>query len=809
MHKELKMEGVVALRLKNLLFRDRYMAKKKSVFYFLLMSYTFILLIPVFFCGIVYIIASNEIMDEINRSSIAMLKQMQVAIDSTLDEAQRLSINITNNTKVFKVAGFKAPLQNSDKYAVSELLTELRGYNMTSKCIKNFYIYLKELDMIISPVTVGESKVMHEVLGHQSFIPYEQWHDMLQQQHAMHSIPLAWEDEAGRSDMMVAVMQSIPINAPLKPLGTVVVLIDENELMEMAKSIHGANTGDVLIINKNNEVLAATKNYTKGSLPRYEDLKGDSGVLYLELEGKKVSLFYNTSEVSKLKYIELVPQNIVHQRNIKTRIIMFASILLCLIIGGVAAVILAVKNYNPVKELLKLLSDSNNTINMNQQQNEYHIIQEVIRSTMQEKERLRKKIGDQNLAFRTSYIEKLLKGRIEHKENSLDILASMDICLYSEYFAVMLFHIDDFGDIFSVVEGENAKQRLETVQFVFKNVVEEICGQNHLGIMIDVDDRMVCLINFKPEGIHNAKQDLQRIAEETQEFIGNRFHVSFTISISKAHHMLSGIQEAWEEANEAMEYGLVGGTCKLIQYEDIKISSNDYFYPLDMEYKLVNCIKAGDSSAAVSIIDRIFEANLTKGILSLQMAKCLMYDLICTVIKITEELSSTQKIILPEETELVGKLMNCRTLPGIKILMTKIILQLCEKIQNGKRNMNYRMSDSIAEYIKENFQNANLGLSMIAEYFEITPTYVSRIFKEQIGEGILDYINRIRLEKAKQLMKEGELNISTVAEKVGYTQSRALIRLFKKYEGVTPGKFKDLWNSQQVQDLDIQYNDLT
>jgi len=615
---------------------------------------------------------------------------------------------------------------------------------------------------------------------------------MLQEQHTMQYIPLASEDEEGRSGMTVAFLQSIPINAPSQPLGTVVVLIDENELMKMAKSIHGANTGDVLIINKYNEVLASTKSYGIGSLPGFDDLKGESGVLKLKLGDKKVSLFYYTSEISKLKYIEIVPQSIIDQRNIKIRIIMFASILLCLLIGGIAVVFLARKNYNPLKELLKILPDNNNSIGTNRQQNEYHIIQEVLSNTMLEKDRLTKRIGEQNLSFRTSYIEKLLRGKIEHKENTLDILTSMGINLYSEYFAVMLVYIDDFGDIFSVIKEEDFKETLETIRFVFKNVIEEISSQNQLGIVIEVDNMMACLINFKPEGIKNAKSELKRIAEEAETFINGKFHISFTVSISNVHHMISGIQEAWEEANEAMEYRLVEGNSKLIQYEDKKISGNKYFYPLEMEYKLVNCIKAGDSPAAIDIINKIFEENLTKDILSIQMGRCLMYDLISTVIKLAEELSSTYNISLAEETNLIGKLMNCKTLQSIKILMTNIILQVCQKVQNGKKTMNYRMSDSIAEYIKENFDNVNLGLANIAEHFEITPTYVSRIFKEQMGEGILDFINKTRLEKAKQLLKEGECNISTIAEKVGYTQSRALIRLFKKYEGVTPGKFKDI-----------------
>lgn len=780
------------MKVYDLLYRYRHNSRKKSVFFFWLFSYALILIIPVFFSGVVYFISSREINDEINRSGIAMLKQMQVAIDSTLSEAQRLSINLTNNKKVLKVASFRKPLENAEKYAITELLMDLKGYNTTNQCIKSFYIYFKGMDNIVSPVTAGDSRAMYEALGHQGLIPFDEWHDLLQEQHTMHCISISSEDEDGKSSKMVAFLQSIPINAPLQPQGTVVVLIEENELMKMAKSIHGANAGDVLIINKNNEILASTRSFERESLPSFDELQGESGVIQLELEGKKVSMFYNTSEISKLKYIELVPRSVVNARITKIKIIMFASILLCLLIGGGTAIYLAIRNYNPIRNLLKFLGDNNKTIVTNHQHNEYRIIQEFLSSSMLEKDRLIKKIGEQNLSFRTSYIEKLLKGKIEHKENTLDILSSMGINLYSEYFAVILVYIDDFGDIFSSIDEEDFERTLETVKFVFKNVMEEISSQNQLGIMIEVDDMMACLVNFKPEGIQNAKEELKRIAGESQSFISDKFHISFTVSISNVHHMISGIHEAWEEANEAMEHRLIEGSRKLIQYQDKVPSHNLYFYPLEMEYKLVNCIKAGDSTAALDIINKIFEENLTKEVLSIKMAKCLMYDLISTVVKIAEELSSTYRISLLEETDIIGNLMDCKSLPSIKELLISIILQACEEIHDGKRSVNYSMGDRIADYINNNYDNINLGLFNIAENFEITPAYVSRIFKEQMGEGILDYINKLRLARAKELLKEGGFNISAIAEKVGYAESRSLIRLFKKYEGITPGKYKEI-----------------
>ncbi|HHV96122.1 MAG TPA: helix-turn-helix transcriptional regulator, partial [Clostridiaceae bacterium] len=70
--------------------------------------------------------------------------------------------------------------------------------------------------------------------------------------------------------------------------------------------------------------------------------------------------------------------------------------------------------------------------------------------------------------------------------------------------------------------------------------------------------------------------------------------------------------------------------------------------------------------------------------------------------------------------------------------------------------------------------------------------YISKIFKDTMGEGIQDYINKVRLNKAKALLLGENENLECIAKKVGYTNSNGLIRVFKKYEGVTPGQYREI-----------------
>jgi YesN/AraC family two-component response regulator len=73
----------------------------------------------------------------------------------------------------------------------------------------------------------------------------------------------------------------------------------------------------------------------------------------------------------------------------------------------------------------------------------------------------------------------------------------------------------------------------------------------------------------------------------------------------------------------------------------------------------------------------------------------------------------------------------------------------------------------------------------------ITPQYLSRFFKQETGENMVEYINRLRIEKAKYLLSEKDLSILNVSEMVGYGNDRNLNRVFKQREGITPGKYRE------------------
>ena len=98
-------------------------------------------------------------------------------------------------------------------------------------------------------------------------------------------------------------------------------------------------------------------------------------------------------------------------------------------------------------------------------------------------------------------------------------------------------------------------------------------------------------------------------------------------------------------------------------------------------------------------------------------------------------------------------------------------------------------------YIQDNFRNQDMNISAISGYFDLSPSYLTRIVKAQTGQNALDYIHSLRIAAAKDLMQTTKLNLQQIAEQVGYGTKLNIIRAFKRYEGVTPTAWKDALSS--------------
>lgn len=102
---------------------------------------------------------------------------------------------------------------------------------------------------------------------------------------------------------------------------------------------------------------------------------------------------------------------------------------------------------------------------------------------------------------------------------------------------------------------------------------------------------------------------------------------------------------------------------------------------------------------------------------------------------------------------------------------------------------NAGLVDKINLYIESNYSR-EITLGNLAETFYISPNYLSSVFNEKNGMSLKDYVNRLRIDKAKQLLKDTDLKISEISRKLGYSQMSYFGSVFRKLEGCTPKEFR-------------------
>jgi len=98
----------------------------------------------------------------------------------------------------------------------------------------------------------------------------------------------------------------------------------------------------------------------------------------------------------------------------------------------------------------------------------------------------------------------------------------------------------------------------------------------------------------------------------------------------------------------------------------------------------------------------------------------------------------------------------------------------------------------IVEYVNHNYYKNDFCLGKIAEEFNVTTSYISTYLKKATGQNFTYYVSSLKVEKAKALLRSTSMCIKDISDDLGFTHPKHFIRLFKQFEGTTPGSYRKL-----------------
>ncbi|MFK7692040.1 helix-turn-helix domain-containing protein [Paenibacillus sp. HJGM_3] len=757
---------------------------KRSVIVTWLISYISVLLVPMMISGAVYAATWHVVESEVTRANESLLQQTEQAIDSNLRGIERLSVEIALNKQVAAFINATKPLTDNDYYELYSIANTLRVYKMANEYIEQIYLYYKNSDTVLSTRDHIDSRGLYEMLRQREDMSYEEWKAFFDKRYMQEYAPVRMKD-GNQTEKAVMYAKSVLLDNPDQPGAVILFVIKDSKLLENTTSSNGSA---VAVVDKMNRLVATTDAGSDAYPVPYDRLTEEKGFLYDETGGRKVAVSYTTSASNGWKYVSLVPAAVFDQKMEYMKKLIYGSVGLCILIGGVVTFWFLRKNYVPISLLIGSFATKSG-LSFSGGSNEYHYLQDALNNTLTEKEKVDQRLKQHHNAIRSHFLRGLLNGRLDRNVPVHESLAAHDIRPESDHYAVLLFHIEHYGKLDASDYSE--PQKVKLLQFIVMNVVEELAAQHHLAFATEMDEWAACIVNFRGEGDPEA---LRRLAEQTKRFLLEQFHVPLTVAISGIHQDLYNLPRAYVETLEAMEYRLVMGSGEVIGYDDLPkpaaSGTGGYYYPLHVEQQLINFVKTGDYERSKAVIEEILSMNGGETPFSVAHAKCLMFDLIGTLLKTMDELGAEPKRRVMEHVDPLNRLIACETIKEMEAELRDVLERVCRTIEEDRKTEANPIGRQVMEHVQRHYSDENLNISSIGEAFGLTPSYLSKQFKTQTGEALLDYINRTRLEAAKALLAQQALPVAEIARQVGYGDINTFNRIFKKFEGITPGKYR-------------------
>jgi len=136
-----------------------------------------------------------------------------------------------------------------------------------------------------------------------------------------------------------------------------------------------------------------------------------------------------------------------------------------------------------------------------------------------------------------------------------------------------------------------------------------------------------------------------------------------------------------------------------------------------------------------------------------------------------------------------GEAVNSLLPDGTSVREGAYVELAIQQIREEREQRTHHMVDRAVRFIQEGFQE-ELSLEDVAEHVHLNPYYFSKVFKQQTGETFIDYVTSLRIEKAKEWMRDSQLSMKEVCYLVGYKDPNYFSRVFKKVTGVTPSEYR-------------------
>jgi two-component system, response regulator YesN len=320
--------------------------------------------------------------------------------------------------------------------------------------------------------------------------------------------------------------------------------------------------------------------------------------------------------------------------------------------------------------------------------------------------------------------------------------------------------------------------------------VKEADIEHDLSLLLDRDfdylnlnDRQsIIFIKSKKQVI--TKEELFDIGKRLISCIKDQYNINVSVVFGKSLDSIEKIHLEYELMEEIVEYKFFLDEGAILFTDNEYIAGSFSSESIDKILKnIYQHIEIHDFHSVYISIDLLFNCiKIIEG-LSASFVKYIFTGIVTELYKKVNETDSKKIRLAIEE------ILKCNNLPQLKEIIdttVKKIIVVNDAInqESGKGTI-----DKVLSIIGDEYQN-DISLEYLAAKVFLTPTYLSYLFKREVKESLIKYVNRYRLERAKALLGDTNIKIIDISNRVGFASQSYFCTIFKNYYGITPAQYR-------------------
>ena len=449
-------------------------------------------------------------------------------------------------------------------------------------------------------------------------------------------------------------------------------------------------------------------------------------------------------------------------------------------IGLVGALLISGGIYSPIRALVRGVAIGKSPYDSD----EIKLISDHINTIHVENDDNRKIIFEALPVLKGSIIGAMLRGRVASEDDLAKRLKLCDMSFELPLNTVAVLSIDDYEDYVSEYDlSIRLNYEVQLQQTIVELFREEGCNVYIRG----TQEYMEMIINHGADGYEKKIFDcFQRIKDDQAIYTG----ITFSVGISKAYDNINLLPGAYREAMDAMAERFSAGGNSILLYGDVSDEHSSFFFHIQSEDKLLATLMAGDKDSVSALVSEIFDLAVEKGMRRINMMQ-ISLEILGYVRRylFRKGVGASNCGFIEKYDSMSVSLYDSQSHKDMQNKLMEVLLLSADFLQQTSGEGKSKIAEKIKAFIEENYVR-DISLTELADYVRLSPSYISIVFYKEFNVNYHNYLNNLRIEKAKDLLANSDTPITEIAEAIGFTNYNTFSRAFKKAVGVSAKQFR-------------------